>query len=93
MLHGAAGIGKTSIAEMFKIFVMNRGRFSDGAYKVLCLGPNLARRASHANPSAQVVCQSLRVPEPCSFEDVLWDSISVALGTSSNIDAAFDTKV
>lgn len=37
MLHGAAGIGKTSIAEMFKNFVVNRGRFSDGAYKVLLL--------------------------------------------------------
>jgi hypothetical protein len=34
VLHGAAGIGKTSIAEMFKNFVMNRGRFSDGAFKV-----------------------------------------------------------
>jgi replication-associated recombination protein RarA len=37
VLHGAAGIGKTSIAEMFKNFVVNRGRFSDGAYKVLLL--------------------------------------------------------
>jgi hypothetical protein len=37
VLHGAAGIGKTSIAETFKNFVMNRGRFSDGAYKVVLL--------------------------------------------------------
>jgi hypothetical protein len=28
-----------------------------------------------------------------SFEDALWDGISVALGTSANIDAAFDKKV
>jgi hypothetical protein len=31
--------------------------------------------------------------EPRSFESSLWDIISVALGTSTNIDAAFDTKV
>ena len=31
--------------------------------------------------------------EPRSFESSLWDIISVALGTNTNIDAAFDTKV
>ena len=38
VLHGAAGIGKTSIAEMFKNFVTNRGRFAGGVYKVSCQG-------------------------------------------------------
>ena len=38
VLHGAAGIGKTAIADMFKNFVTNRGRFSGGAYKVSCQG-------------------------------------------------------
>jgi hypothetical protein len=35
VLHGAAGIGKTSIAEMFKHFVKNRQRFPDGIFTVI----------------------------------------------------------
>jgi hypothetical protein len=31
--------------------------------------------------------------EPRIFEDALWDSIGVALGTSATIDATFDKKV
>ena len=38
IVEGEFGIGKTSIAEMFKNFVMNRGRFTGGVYKVSCQG-------------------------------------------------------
>jgi hypothetical protein len=46
-----------------------------------------------ASDHVQVACQGLRMHEQRSFEDGLWDSIGVALGTSATIDAAFDKKV